>query len=214
MLRICHTKGIMEAGLDEAGRGPLAGPVVAAAVILPPRFAPAGLNDSKKITEAKRDALRIIIEKKAVAWAIGIATPEEIDTVNIYHATFLAMHRALDALGRTPECLLIDGNRFKPYADIPYHCIIRGDGKYRSIAAASILAKTHRDEIMYRLHGEHPEYGWNVNKGYGTLFHRKQMQLHGPSPYHRLTFRSGINEVAVQDACSGAEGTEEVLLPC
>lgn len=184
-----HIKGVLEAGCDEAGRGCLAGPVVAAAVILPPRVRIPGLDDSKKLTALQRDELRPLIIEKALVWAIAEVTPQEIDRINILQASFLAMHRAIDALTQRPEALLIDGNRFAPYAGIPHACMIKGDGRYRSIAAASILAKTHRDTLMEALHEAHPHYRWNVNKGYPTLDHRAAIRAHGTSPHHRLTFR-------------------------
>lgn len=182
-------KGIVEAGCDEAGRGCLAGPVFAASVILPQDFIHPLLNDSKQLKEAQRDELRPIIEKEAVAWAVAMCTHEEIDTINILKASFKAMHTAIDNLQLKPELLLIDGNRFPAYLGIPHECIVKGDGKYMSIAAASILAKTHRDEYMMRLHNEFPHYGWDKNKGYGTIAHRKQMMIHGVSTYHRKTFK-------------------------
>ena len=188
MLKTYNPK-IIVCGLDEAGRGPLAGPVVAGAVILPPGFKHPLLNDSKKLSEKLRDLLRPIIEKEAVEWAIAIVSPQEIDKINILQASFVAMHRCVDQLKTKPELLLIDGNRFNPYPDIPHECMIKGDGRFFSIAAASILAKTHRDEIMYRLHEDYPVYGWNKNKGYPTKGHRRAIAKHGLSPHHRLSFR-------------------------
>jgi ribonuclease HII len=182
-------KGRLEAGCDEAGRGCLAGPVVAAAVILNPKKPIKGLNDSKQISEKQRDLLRIEIEKKALHWAVAFVQPAEIDKINILNASFLAMHKAVSQLNATPEFLLIDGNRFKPYPNIQHQCIIKGDGKYMSIAAASILAKTWRDELMLQLHNEAPQYSWNQNKGYPTEAHRNAVLQHGISPHHRLTFR-------------------------
>ena len=182
-------QGRIEAGCDEAGRGCLAGPVFAAAVILPEGYCNEPLNDSKKLTEHRRDELRAIIERDALAWAVGVVTAEEIDHINILNASFLAMHRAVDALTVRPEHLLIDGNRFKPYHDTPHTCIVKGDGKMMSIAAASILAKTHRDEFMARIHEEFPQYAWNINKGYPTKAHRAAISQYGPSPYHRKSFR-------------------------
>lgn len=182
-------QGRIEAGCDEAGRGCLAGPVFAAAVILPEDYCNELLNDSKKLTEHRRDELRAIIERDALAWAVGVVTAEEIDHINILNASFLAMHRAVDALTVRPEHLLIDGNRFKPYHDTPHTCIVKGDGKMMSIAAASILAKTHRDEFMARIHEEFPQYAWNINKGYPTKAHRAAISQYGPSPYHRKSFR-------------------------
>lgn len=182
-------QGRIEAGCDEAGRGCLAGPVFAAAVILPEGYCNELLNDSKKLTEHRRDELRAIIERDALAWAVGVVTAEEIDHINILNASFLAMHRAVDALTVRPEHLLIDGNRFKPYHDTPHTCIVKGDGKMMSIAAASILAKTHRDEFMARIHEEFPQYAWNINKGYPTKAHRAAISQYGPSPYHLKSFR-------------------------
>jgi ribonuclease HII len=182
-------KDIIEAGCDEAGRGCLAGAVFAAAVILPPDFVCEELNDSKQLSENQRDKLRPIIEKEALDWAIGIVSPLEIDEINILNASFLAMHRALDQLKIQPEHLLIDGNRFKKYKDIPHTTIIKGDGKYLSIAAASVLAKTHRDEYMHRLHEEFPQYDWHKNKGYPTKKHREAIKTAGTTPYHRMTFK-------------------------
>lgn len=180
--------GIMEAGCDEAGRGCLAGAVYAAAVILPPDFRNDLLNDSKKLTEQQRYALRPVIENEAVAWAVGIVSPEEIDKINILNASFLAMHRAVEQLSVRPQHLLIDGNRFRPYADIPHTTVVKGDGKYLSIAAASVLAKTYRDDYMNRLHEAYPVYDWERNKGYPTAKHRAAIARHGTTPYHRLTF--------------------------
>jgi ribonuclease HII len=177
-----------EAGCDEAGRGCLAGPVVAAAVILPDDFFHPLLTDSKQVSEAHREILRPYIEQHALAWAVAVVNEKEIDEINILNASFLAMHRALDALTRVPDRLLIDGNRFKKYKDIPHHCIIKGDGKMSSIAAASILAKTHRDEIMLDLHLKYPVYHWEKNKGYPTRAHRQAIAAHGPCDRHRMTF--------------------------
>ena len=181
-------EGIIEAGCDEAGRGCLAGSVFAAAVILPPNFENELLNDSKQLTEKQRYALREVIEREALAWAVGEVTPKEIDKINILNASFLAMHRALDKLTIHPEHLLIDGNRFKKYGDTPHTTVVKGDGKYLSIAAASILAKTYRDDYMSRLHAELPIYDWNNNKGYPTKKHRAAIAQHGASAYHRMTF--------------------------
>lgn len=181
--------GLIEAGCDEAGRGCLAGPVYAAAVILPEGFHHPLLQDSKKLSEAQRDKLRPIIEAEAVAWAVGICTPQEIDEHNILRASFIAMHRAIDALGVRPERLLIDGNRFVAYPNVPHECIIKGDGKLTAIAAASILAKTHRDEEMLRLSTLYPQYGWDKHKGYPTPAHRRAIAEHGASPHHRLSFK-------------------------
>lgn len=181
-------ENLIEAGCDEAGRGCLAGPVYAAAVILPPDYQNELLNDSKKLTEKQRLALRAVIEEEAVDWSVGVVSSEEIDKINILNASFLAMHRALDGLKREPQYLLIDGNRFRKYRDIPYDTIVKGDGKYMSIAAASILAKTYRDEYMLKLHAEYPMYDWKHNKGYPTVKHRQAIREYGTSPYHRLTF--------------------------
>ena len=177
-----------EAGCDEAGRGCLAGSVYAAAVILPPDFYNEDLNDSKQLSEKKRYALRPIIEREAIAWAVGIVTPEEIDKINILKASFLAMHRAIEQLSQKPEHLLIDGNRFTPYPNIPHTTVVKGDGKYLSIAAASILAKTYRDDYMNQLALEYPEYHWTDNKGYPTKAHREAIRKYGITPYHRKTF--------------------------
>lgn len=178
----------IEAGCDEAGRGCLAGAVYAAAVILPPDFKNEMLNDSKQLTEKQRYALRSVIEESALAWAVGIVSPEEIDQINILNASFLAMHRAIDQLKIRPQHLLIDGNRFNPYPDIPHTTIVKGDGKYLSIAAASILAKTYRDDYMNELHREYPVYDWDHNKGYPTKKHRAAIAAHGISPYHRKSY--------------------------
>ena len=178
----------MEAGCDEAGRGCLAGSVFAAAVILPRDYKNAALNDSKKLTAKKRYALREQIERDALAWAVGEVKPEEIDKVNILHASFLAMHRAIAQLQVAPEALIIDGNRFDPYPGLPHTCIVKGDGKYLSIAAASILAKTYRDDYMDALARECPYYDWEHNKGYPTAKHYAGLEAHGPSVYHRRTF--------------------------
>jgi ribonuclease HII len=187
-LKSYHTKGIVEAGCDEAGRGCLAGPVVAAAVILPAKLKLPHLDDSKKLTESQREKLRPVIESKAIAWAVGIVSVEEIDEINILNASFLAMHRALDQLVVRPEALLIDGNRFNKYADIAHSCIIKGDGIYRSIAAASILAKTHRDHIMQELHRDFTHYNWIQNKGYPTVAHRNAIREYGACRHHRVSF--------------------------
>lgn len=188
-LRNFHTRGITEAGCDEAGRGCLAGPVYAAAVILPLDFSHKLLNDSKQMLAEERDELRIYIEKKALAWGVGIVDHQEIDRINILNAAFLAMHRAVQQLKLKPQCLLIDGNRFNPYPDIPHHCIIQGDGKYKNIAAASILAKTYRDAYMKKLACDFPHYNWHTNKGYPTIDHRKAIREVGLSPFHRKSFR-------------------------
>lgn len=189
MLLAYHTEGKVEAGCDEAGRGCLAGPVVAAAVILPPDFYHPLLNDSKKLSEKQRNLLRTIIEKEAVHWAVSQVEAAEIDRINILKASFIGMHRALEQLPISPEAILVDGNRFLPYQNIPFHCVVKGDGKYASIAAASILAKTWRDERMEQLHHEFPAYNWSKNKGYPTTEHRKAIAAHGPSPWHRFSFQ-------------------------
>ena len=179
---------IIEAGCDEAGRGCLAGSVYAAAVILPRNYSNPLLNDSKKLSEKKRYELRDQIMRDAVAWAVGVVTPEEIDNINILRASFLAMHRALDQLKVRPEAVIVDGNRFTPYRDLPYTTIVKGDGKYQAIAAASILAKTFRDDNMNDIAREYPYYDWQKNKGYPTRAHREGIRLHGVSPYHRKSY--------------------------
>lgn len=188
MLLPHYFEGKIEAGCDEAGRGCLAGSVYAAAVILPKGYDNPLLNDSKQLTEKRRYALRDTIVRDAVAWAIGIVTPEEIDKINILNASFLAMHRALDQLTVRPEAIIVDGNRFTPYHDVPYTTIVKGDGKYQAIAAASILAKTFRDDYMDRLAIEYPYYDWQKNKGYPTRAHREGIRLHGITPYHRKSY--------------------------
>ena len=197
MLESHYYKNMIEAGCDEAGRGCLAGSVYAAAVILPEDYHNELLNDSKQLTEKKRYQLREIIEHDAIAWAVGIVTPEEIDKINILNASILAMHRALDQLKIRPEAIIVDGNRFKPYftiqgdnprVQLPHTTIVKGDGKYLSIAAASILAKTYRDDYMNRLAEEYPQYDWLSNKGYPTKKHRKAIRQYGITPYHRKTF--------------------------
>ena len=180
--------GLTEAGCDEAGRGCLAGSVYAAAVILPPDYCNDEINDSKKLSASQRYRLRHVIESDALAWAVGIVTPEEIDRINILNASILAMHRALDRLTLRPQAVIVDGNRFSPYADIPYTTIVKGDAKYLSIAAAAILAKTCRDDYMSGLDTEYPQYGWRSNKGYPTAAHREAIRRYGISPYHRRTF--------------------------
>ena len=194
MLQSHYFDGKIEAGCDEAGRGCLAGSVYAAAVILPPDYENADLNDSKQLTDRRRHELRSVIERDALAWAVGIVTPEEIDRINILRASFLAMHRALDQLKLRPEAIIVDGNRFTRYVDpttktpVPHACIIKGDAKYLSIAAASILAKTYRDDYMDQLAEEFPLYDWKKNKGYPTRRHREAIRLHGTTPYHRLSY--------------------------
>ena len=188
MLKSHYYENLVEAGCDEAGRGCLAGSVYAAAVILPPDYENDLLNDSKKLTAKKRYALREEIERDAIAWAVGIVTPEEIDKINILNASFLAMHRALDQLSLRPEAVIVDGNRFKPYQDLPFTTIVKGDGKYLSIAAASVLAKTYRDDYMLSLAKEYPQYDWQSNMGYPTKKHRQAIRDHGITPYHRKSY--------------------------
>lgn len=188
MLENHYYEGLVEAGCDEAGRGCLAGSVFAAAVILPPDYENELLNDSKKLTDRKRKQLREIIEHDAVDWAVGIVEPGEIDEINILNASILAMHRALDQLKVRPEAVIVDGNRFKPYRDLPYTTIVKGDGKYLSIAAASILAKTYRDDYMDRLAEDYPQYDWKNNKGYPTKKHRQAIRECGITPFHRRSF--------------------------
>lgn len=187
LLPFLHSNHV-EAGLDEAGRGCYAGPVFAAAVILPKDFHHPLLNDSKQLNEKQRDLLRPVIEKESIAFSVAAIDNDTIDQINILQASFRAMHNAIDLLAKEPEFLLIDGNRFKPYKKIPHQCIVKGDGKYASIAAASILAKTCRDELMQKIHHEFPQYGWNNNKGYGTAAHRQAIEEHGLCPYHRRSF--------------------------
>ncbi len=189
MLQVSYTSGLLEAGLDEAGRGCLAGPVYAAAVVLPSGYANAELNDSKKLSSSKRDRLRRMIESEAVAWAVASVPPEVIDKINILNASILAMQQAVGKLSVVPELLLVDGNRFKPMANIRHQCIIRGDATFMSIAAASILAKTHRDEFMCRIGKDYPHFGWECNKGYPSGSHREAIYDHGPCVHHRLSFR-------------------------
>ena len=188
MLENHYYEGLVEAGCDEAGRGCLAGSVFAAAVILPPDYENELLNDSKKLSDRKRKQLREIIEHDAVDWAVGIVEPGEIDEINILNASILAMHRALDQLKVRPEAVIVDGNRFKPYRDLPYTTIVNGDGKYLSIAAASILAKTYRDDYMDRLAEDYPQYDWKSNKGYPTKKHRQAIRECGITPFHRRSF--------------------------
>ena len=183
-----YYEGKVEAGCDEAGRGCLAGSVYAAAVILPVGYQNELLNDSKQLTEKRRYELREIIQRDAVAWAVGIVTPEEIDKINILNASILAMHRALDQLQVRPEAVIVDGNRFKKYKDLPHTTIVKGDGKYLSIAAASILAKTYRDDYMNQLAEEYPQYDWRSNKGYPTKKHREAIRQYGTTPYHRMSY--------------------------
>ena len=188
MLLDHYYEGKVEAGCDEAGRGCLAGSVYAAAVILPVGYQNELLNDSKQLTEKRRYELREIIQRDAVAWAVGIVTPEEIDKINILNASILAMHRALDQLQVRPEAIIVDGNRFKKYKDLPHTTIVKGDGKYLSIAAASILAKTYRDDYMHQLAEEYPQYDWRSNKGYPTKKHREAIRQYGTTPYHRMSY--------------------------
>lgn len=202
MLKNYYEQGRVEAGCDEAGRGCLAGSVYAAAVILPPDYHNERLNDSKKLTARQRYALRQDIERDAVAWAVGVVTPQEIDQINILNASILAMHRALDQLQVRPEAVIVDGNRFKPYRDLPHTTIVKGDGKYLSIAAASILAKTYRDDEMVRLAQEYPDYDWQHNMGYPTRKHREAIRQHGVTPYHRRTFNLlGSEELTIPFDC-------------
>lgn len=189
MLLLKHTEGILEAGCDEAGIGCLAGPVFAAAVILPDNFECPELNDSKQLSEKKRYELRTYIESNALSYAIAMVDNKEIDEINILNASFLAMHRALEKLNKTPQSLLIDGNRFKAYKEVPHHCIIKGDGKYLPIAAASILAKTYRDDFMLNIHQQYPNYKWDKNKGYPSQAHRNAIKEFGVTEYHRLSYK-------------------------
>lgn len=198
MLKRCYQKELIEAGCDEAGRGCYAGPVYAAAVILPPKFRHPLLNDSKQLSEKQRDELRPVIEKEAIAYAVAAVDNDEIDRINILKASFRAMHLALDMLKERPGLLLIDGNRFTPYQQVPHRCIVQGDGIYASIAAASILAKTYRDEMMKKMHDEFPYYGWQTNKGYGTPEHQKAISEFGLCKYHRKSFRIQPEEMLAQ----------------
>lgn len=189
MLQPYHTQGVVEAGCDEAGRGCLAGPVVAAAVVLPQDYSNGQLHDSKKLTAKARESLALEIKSAAIAYAIGLCDHEEIDAINILNASILAMHKALDQLTSPPEHILVDGNRFKAYREIPHVCIVKGDGKYQSIAAASILAKTYRDNLMAQYAVQYPQYDWHRNMGYPTAAHRKGIMQHGISPLHRRSFQ-------------------------
>lgn len=189
MLELNFSGHKLECGCDEAGRGCLAGPVVAAAVILPENFQCPLLNDSKQLNEKQRDKLREIIEKEALAWAVAEVDNHEIDKINILNASILAMHRAIDKLTTRPEYIIVDGNKFKPYQDIPHKTIVKGDSKYQSIAAASVLAKTHRDELMCRLHNQFPAYDWKQNKAYPTKKHKDAIRKHGLTNYHRQSFK-------------------------
>ncbi|MDE6159206.1 MAG: ribonuclease HII [Bacteroidaceae bacterium] len=188
MLKSCYLSGIPEAGLDEAGRGCLAGPVYAAAVILPPDFHDELLNDSKQLSEKKRYRLRELVEREALAWAVGVVDNQEIDRINILRASILAMHRAVDKLSIRPEHLIVDGNRFYAYKDIPHTTVVKGDATYMSIAAASILAKTYRDDFMLEAHQQYPQYHWDKNKGYPAKVHREAIAQYGPTPLHRMSF--------------------------
>lgn len=200
MLSSHFYEGLMEAGCDEAGRGCLAGSVYAGAVIFPPDYENRELNDSKQLSERRRNELREVIKRDAVAWAVGIVTPEEIDRINILNASILAMHRALDALSVRPQAVIVDGNRFKPYRDLPYTTIIKGDGKYLSIAAASILAKTYRDDYMAGLALEYPQYDWKNNKGYPTKKHREAIKTCGITPFHRRSYNLlGYGQLSLWD---------------
>ena len=200
MLKSHYHEGLLEAGCDEAGRGCLAGSVYAAAVILPPDYENELLNDSKQLTEHRRYELRKVIEHDALCWAVGVVSPEEIDRINILNASIQAMHRALDKLELRPEAIIIDGNRFKPYGNLPSATIVKGDGKYLSIAAASILAKTYRDDYMNTLAEEYPQYDWRSNKGYPTKKHREAIALHGITPYHRRSYNLlGCRELSLWD---------------
>ena len=198
LLPFFHNK-FFEAGLDEAGRGCFAGPVYAAAVILPKDFYHPLLNDSKQLTKEEREYMRPIIEKESIAWAVGTVNNDEIDRINILQASYKAMHLALNKLKSKPEILLVDGNRFKPYKKMPHHCIIKGDGKYASIAAASVLAKTYRDDYMLRLHKKHTMYCWHTNKGYGTPEHRNAIREHGLCRYHRQSFNIYAAQIIEED---------------
>ncbi len=197
MLKSRYSQFTLEAGCDEAGRGCLAGPVVAAAVILPIDYSNAILNDSKQLSLKKRNLLRADIEQNAIAYAVSMVTPQEIDRINILNASIQAMHQAIDSLTLVPEFIIVDGNRFKPYSSIKYECIVKGDSKYLSIAAASVLAKTYRDEYMEQLAKEFPQYLWAKNKGYPTREHRVAIQQFGTSPHHRLTFKLTDNQLRI-----------------
>jgi ribonuclease HII len=206
LLKVLHQNIKVEAGCDEAGRGCLAGPVFAAAVIVPPDFFHPLLNDSKQVVEEVRNELRIFIIKNAICYSVAQVDHEEIDRINILKASFKAMHLALDKLKKRPKLLLIDGNRFTKYRRTPHECIIKGDGIYASIAAASILAKTYRDDFMKNLHHDYPHYKWNTNKGYGTIEHRQAIASHGPSPYHRKSFNWGLEYLNSEEEVLMNEG--------
>jgi ribonuclease HII len=199
MLLSFYQKDLVEAGCDEAGRGCLAGPVFAAAVILPQDFYHPLLNDSKQLSEKQRAELRPVIQQNAIAWSVAQVTADEIDRINILKASFKAMHAAVEQLTVPPQLLLIDGNRFTPYLGIPHLCMVKGDGRFASIAAASVLAKTYRDEYMMELHQQHPHYGWDQNKGYATRGHQQALDLHGPSPFHRQSFRLDYSETVLEE---------------
>jgi ribonuclease HII len=196
-LKLCLQTEVPEAGCDEAGRGCLVGPVYAAAVILPPKFKNKLLNDSKQLSERHRDELRIVIENEAIAWAVGICSVEEIDEINILNASIKAMHKALAQLNPPAQYIAVDGNRFKPYGAIPHQTVIKGDGKYMNIAAASILAKTHRDDYMKAIAVEYPEFNWAQNKGYATEAHRKLLIANGPTPHHRKSFKLKETQLSI-----------------
>ena len=221
MLKTFFRDNLVEAGCDEAGRGCLAGPVFAAAVILPKDFFHPLLNDSKQVTAEHRAELRVFIEENAVGYAVARVDHDEIDRINILKASFKAMHLAIKKLKQKPQLLLIDGNRFTPYKKIPHECVVQGDGIYASIAAASILAKTYRDAYMLKLHKKHPQYGWNNNKAYATACHRKAIEEHGLTPYHRRTFATCSNQLELEleyieaAAAEGINGIQqlEVLQP-
>jgi ribonuclease HII len=198
MLLLKHTEGILEAGCDEAGRGCLAGPVFAAAVILPDNFNCPDLNDSKQLSEKKRYELRNFIETNALSFGVAMVDNNEIDEINILNASILAMHRALEKLNKKPQALLIDGNRFKAYKEVPHHCIIKGDGKYLPIAAASILAKTYRDDFMFNIHQQYPNYQWDKNKGYPSQAHRNAIKEFGVTEYHRLSYKLLPNQLSLE----------------
>lgn len=209
MLESCYnTQGLTEAGCDEAGRGCLAGSVYAAAVILPPGYENEELNDSKQLSARRRYALRERIQHDALAWAVGVVTAEEIDQINILNASFLAMHRALDLLRVRPEFIIVDGNRFTPYGEVPHETIVKGDGKYLSIAAASVLAKTYRDDYMHRLHKAYPYYGWDTNAGYPTKAHFKGIYAHGLTPFHRRSYAGLDSPLVPLPECETAEEPE------
>lgn len=197
-LKSFFKEGIVEAGCDEAGRGCLAGPVYAAAVVLPSDYFNPLLNDSKQLTEKQREKLRPEIEREAITWGLGIVSSQEVDKINVLNASYLGMHRAVEALKIQPELLLIDGNRFKPYPNIPHQCIVKGDGKYFSIAAASVLAKTYRDDFMHKIAKEYPGYGWEQNKGYPTKDHRSAIREFGITPYHRTSFKLLENQLQLK----------------